>query len=232
MTKTKDNHLRFGITDNNGHRAATWTITNPKSKSDIYISCRELRGTIKTSLHQSGSWHIGYMKDVAENLENDQNKYIEIWSRPKPIAIGITLAFRVVTPFSAVTSPVNKSSKEIFWISNCNEGFATEIDIIITSADILISNWPGKSNMNTKLIGNFKLNNQETVWLVYRTIPMPDLSIINGKQFQFLKGKNRQDLVSGNLRAIIFGQETDGSRTIFDCAIQNVNQNDTFDQNN
>ena len=234
MTKTKDNHLRFGITDNNGHRAATWTITNPKSKSDIYISCRELRGTIKASLHQSGSWHIGYSKDAAEKyLATDQNKYMEIWTRPKPIALGFTLAFRIVTPYSAVTSPLIESSKHIIWIPNCNEGFATEIDLIITSSETVVRNWPGKDKMGTKLIGSFKLVNEETAWLVYWTIPMPDLSGLSGKQFQFYKGKSKQDLVGGNLRVIIFGQESDDSRTIFDCAIRNEKtKNDTVDKIN
>lgn len=219
---TKDNQLRFGITDNNGHRAATWTITNPKSKSDIYISCRELRGTIKTSLHQSGSWHFGYSKEATEKyLDSNQRKYIEIWSRPKAIALGVTLAFRIVTPYSAVTSKITESVKDIIWIPNCKEGLATEIDLIITSADTDTSNWPGKDKMDTKLIGSFKLANKETAWLVYWTGPMPNLSGLNGNQFQFFKGKNKEDLLGGNLRAIVFGQETDDSRTIFDCAVLN-----------
>jgi hypothetical protein len=232
MTKTKDNHLRFGITNNNGLRAATWTITNPKSKSDIYISCRELRGTIKASLHQSGSWHIGYSKDAVEKyLATDQNKYMEIWSRPNPIALGFTLAFRIVTPYSAVTCRLIESSKDIKWIPNCNEGFATEIDLIITSPDTAIINWPGKEKMDTKLLGSFKLSNEETAWLVYWTVPLPDFSGLSGKQFQFYKGKTKQDLVGANLRAIIFGQEPDDSRTIYDCAMQTTKtKNDMVDK--
>lgn len=220
MTKNKYNELRFGVTDSNGHRSATWSVINSKLKSDIYISCRELGGKIKTSLHQSGSWHVGFSKDATKNcFDNEDTKYIEIWKRPQPINEGVTLALRIVTPFSAVTTPIEKSSKEIVWIPNCKEGFATEIDLIITSDDTIVSHWPGK-NSGANLVGTFKLANKETVWIVYWIVSLPDLSGLNGKKFSFLNGKDRKDLMEGNFRVVIFGQGDDGSRTIFDCAVQ------------
>ena len=95
-------------------RAATWKLWTPQLKSDIYLSCRELRGTIKTNMHQSGSCHIGYTKETnSKFLETEEavykNQYIEKWPRPKPIADGVTLAFRIVTPFF---SGYNSNSEE------------------------------------------------------------------------------------------------------------------------
>ena len=220
----KENYIRFGITDSNKQRAATWKLWTPKLKTDIYLSCRELRGAIKTSMHQSGSWHFGYTKETGSKyFETEEafykNQYIEKWPRPKTIGEGVTLAFRIVTPFSAVTTPIEKNEQDIIWIPNCSEGLATEIDIIITQNYEGSDNWPGEKNMGTKIIGSYKLDNGETVWVVYWYIPMPNFSSISGNTFQFFKGRNKSELKSNNLKAIIFADENDGSRTLFDCAV-------------
>jgi hypothetical protein len=225
VSKNKTNELRFSITDNGGHRAATWKVISPKSKSDIYISCRELRGTIKTSLHQSGSWHVGFSKEASEyHFDSDEVKYIEIWDRPQPIMNGVTLALKIITPFSAVTSTLEESTKEMVQIPNCEDGFATEIALIVTSPFALQSGWPGKTSMNTSLVGTFKLANDETVWIVYRTIPLPNFGTLIGKEFSLLKGRNETDLTKGNLRAMIFGDGDDNSRVIIDCVVQKTKE--------
>jgi hypothetical protein len=220
----REQFIRFGITDNYGHRAATWKIWTPNSKSDIYLSCRELGGVLKASLHQSGSWHFGYNNSLDTYFESeeafDKCKYIEIWPRPKPIAEGITLAFRIVTPHASVNTPMEPNMKDIKWVSNCSVTLATEIDIIITSYEHGQDNWPGKNNMATKFIGSYKLNNTETLWVVSWEIPVPDLSSLSGNKFQFFKGKSIADLKSTNLKAIIFADQADGSRTLIDCAVK------------
>ena len=220
MTKSKINQIRFGITDDNGHMAATWSISNPKTKSDIYVSCRELNGMIKTSLHESGSWHAGYSKEATEKyFEAKENKYIEIWEKPQPITPGVTLALRIVTPYSAITKPVGNISKEFTWIPNCATGYATEIDLIITTENTNLNGWPGKNSMGTQLIGTIQLANGEKAWLVYWTIPMPDFTKLSSIKMKLLKNKTTDDLKTESLRAIIFGDKSDGSRTIYDLAV-------------
>jgi len=218
-------HLRFGIR-NGALRAATWNISSPDSTSDIYISCRELKGFIKVSLHETGSWHLGYSdkafdKYFKSDESSEKDKYIEIWPRPNVIAEGMTLAFRIVTPYSATSTPVEDTLKDIIWIPNCAIGYATEIDIFITRLRDDPQNWPGKNRMATKLVGSYNLQSNETVSVVYWQIPIPHLSPIANKPFNFLKGASERDLKNRNLRAIVFADEKDGSRTIFDCAIEN-----------
>ncbi len=221
----REQFIRFGITDNHGQRAATWKIWTPHSKSDIYLSCRELRGTLKASLHQSGSWHFGYINSLDKYFETEdalnKSKYIEIWQRPKPIVEGFTIAFRIVTPYTSVSTPIEPDIKDINWLPNCSATLATEIDIIITSFDQGQDNWPGKNKMSTKLIGSYKLNNEETVWVVSWEIPVPDLSSISKNTFQFFKGKSKADLKSDCLKAIVFADETDDSRILIDCTVKN-----------
>jgi hypothetical protein len=218
------NLIRFGISDNNHLRAATWKLWTPNAKTDIYLSCRELRGNMKASMHSSGSWHFGYTQEALEYFETEnafnQKKYIQKWQRPQPLTNGLTLAFRIVTPFSAVTTKIIENNKDIVWIPNCPENMATEIDIFITSMEVDSEKWPGKNKMDTKLIGFYKIENSDTVCVVHWTIPMPDFSSLTGKQFQFFKGRSKADLASSNLRMIIFGEETDGSRTLFDLSVK------------
>lgn len=221
----REKFIRFGITDNNGHRAATWKIWTSNSKSDIYLACRELGGALKASFHQSGTWHFGFIDSLDKyfNTEEAINKgrHIKIWARPKPIADGVTLAFRIVTPFASVKTPIDPDLKDIKWVSNCSSSLATEIDIIITSKELAQDSWPGKNNMSTKLIGSFKLNNGETVWVVSWEVPVPNLSSLNGLNVQFFKGQNKSDLKSASLKAIIFADEADGSKTLIDCVVEN-----------
>ena len=220
-----ERYLRFAIRENQ-LRAATWKIWSRNSNSDIYLTCRELKGAIKASLHQSGSWHIGYSDSASEKYfesreDFEKSKFIEIWPKPKPISDGTVLAFRIVTPFSAIRSSVDNTRNDIIWIPNCSTGYATEIDIMITTVNITSANWPGRNKMGTKLVGSYDLANKERVWVVYWQIPMPDLSSISGKPFKFYKGKTKADLSKENLKAIIFADENDGSRTLFDFSVEN-----------
>jgi len=216
--------IRFGISDGSGHRAATWKLWTPPGKSDVYLACRELGWALKASLHQSGRWHVAYSQtafkdDVQGAIPTQQDRFLERWLRPKPIAPGVTLAFRIVTPHSAVTSPISEADGNIIWIPNCPPLRATEIDIMIVSPTTPVTGWPGKNKMGTKPIGSYKLTSGESVWAVYWVVDMPDLSPATKGIGRFYKGRSEEDLKSGGLRALVFGKEPDGSRVIYDCAV-------------
>jgi len=143
--------IRFGITDGEGHCASTWKLWTDKGmgKSDVYLTCRALGGKLKTSLHDSGSWHIAYtpntFKEKVEGaVAKQRDRFIEKWPRPKPIAKGVTLAYRIVTPWSSVTSSIGETKRDIIWIPNAPKPKATEIDIIITAQTTPVTGWPGK----------------------------------------------------------------------------------------
>ena len=75
--------------------------------------------------------------------------------------------------------------------------------------------------MGTSLIGSFSLENGETVWAVYHEVDMPDFSPIGGKGTgRFYKGSSKKDLETGNPRLLVFGTMPDGSRVMYDCAVQ------------
>lgn len=220
--------LRFGISDGSGRRAATWKLWTETggNKSEVYLACRSLGGTLKASLHGSGKWHISYSqrvfdRDVKGAIPKQTDRFIEKWPRPPQIAPGVTLAYRIVTPWSAVTNLIDESkTKGVIWIPNAPELKATEIDILFTNPSTRVSGWPGRRSMKTTLIGSFTLINGETVWAVYWVIDMPDLSHLGRGVGRFYSRRSEKDLESGGLRALVFGAEPDGSRVMYDCAVQ------------
>lgn len=218
--------LRFGIADGAGHRAATWKLwTDGRgAKADLYLACRALGGHLKSSLHASGQWHTAYSQktfdaNVKEVVPEGKDRFIERWLRPNPLVPGVVLAFRIVTPASSVRGPITPSDAGVLWLPNAPEGKATEIDILIVAASTAVSGWPGKRSMGTSLIGSIQLGGGETAWAVRRVIDIPkDLSLPRGSG-RFYKGRSRADLENANLRALVLGTELDGSRVIYDWAV-------------
>jgi len=225
MGKRNKQSIRFGITDGSGKRADTWKCWVPigAGKSDVYLTCRSLKGSLHASLHESGLWHIAYSTEFfAENLDalgdRPQGRFIDKWPRPKEIAPGITLVFRIVTPHSAVSTPIASLNKNIVWIPAPPPGQAVEIDIFITSPNALVSSWPGKNSMNTKLVGSISLESGDKIWVVYMVITLPNFKNVQGTA-RYFKGRSKDDLKGKELRAIVFAQEKDGSRIIIDSVV-------------
>jgi len=160
-----------------------------------------------------------FEEDVDGAIPTQEDRFLDKWSRPRPITPGVTLAFRIVTPYSAVTSPVSEADKDVSWLPNCSPGRATEVDIIIVSPATPVIGWPDKSKMRTKPVGSYRLANGESVWVVYRVVDMPDLSHATKGTGWFYKGRTEENLKSDKLRALVFGDEPDGLRVIYDCAV-------------
>lgn len=219
--------LRFGIREGD-KRAATWKLWTETAheSSEVYLACRALGGSLKASLHQSGNWHIAYSKQTFEErvlgaVPKSTDRFIEKWPKPPEIAPGVTLAFRIITPSSAATSAIEASNiSGVTWLPNAPVEMATEIDIFFVSAATPVSGWPGKRSMGTSLIGSILLENGDKVWAVSWLIDMPDLSRLSKGRGGFYKGRSRADLEGAQLRALVFGNEADGSRVMYDCAVQ------------
>jgi hypothetical protein len=226
--------LRFGVHDGSGHRATTWKLWTKTGagKSEVYLACRELHGTLKTSLHESGQWHTAYSQQTFEEVVKGadpkfKDRFIEKWPRPSDFASGHTLAFRIVTPWSEVTTPIEPVEEDRFkgvtWLPNAPELMATEIDIVITKPTTSVDGWPGKNLMGTFSIGSLLLENGEIVWAVYWFVDMPDSAGSPKGEVRFFEGRSEEDLKDakeGELRALAFGTEPDGSRVIYDFAVR------------
>jgi hypothetical protein len=217
-----DRLIRFGVGDGS-KRAATWKCWNTKGTNDVYVACRELGGALKTSLHESGSWHVAFSWDYLEKNADFPStewptRYIEKWPKPPDIATGVTLAYRIVTPAASVTTAVvPDQTTGVLWIAPAADGFAVEIDILISRPSAVLRSWPGRTSMGTQLVGSFLTEAGDTVWVVNWTIPVPDSKEPLTGRGRFFKGRSAADLAEPNVRAILFGDEPDGSRKMIDC---------------
>ena len=73
--------------------------------------------------------------------------------------------------------------------------------------------------MGTSPVGSLRLGVGETAWVVYWVIELPKSPSLPKGGGRFYKGRSRADLQGANLRALAFGQEPDGSRVIYDFAV-------------
>lgn len=212
--------IRFTVRNQGGQRAATWKCWTPSGKEDVYLTCRELGGALKTSFHESGKWHVAYFEgffeeSVPEEHRTERGRFIDQWIRPKPIAPGVTLAFRIVTPWSSVTAR-GEGSASIVSVPPPAEGRAIEFDIFLIDSTTSMTGWPGKNKMNTRLIGSYELPSGNSVCVVWWEVDMPKIGPLQGTP-RFYRGASMDDLKTEGLRMLMFGDEPDGSKVIYDC---------------
>jgi hypothetical protein len=122
--------LRFSVQNPAGQRAATWKCSAPNTTDDVYLACREVDGTFKVSLHQSGEWNIAFTPSFYDRAVRDEDttargRFLDQWTRPAPIAPGVTLALRIVTPWSSVITPITPA-RRLVTIPAPTEGHAVE----------------------------------------------------------------------------------------------------------
>lgn len=216
-----ENAIRFGVRSETGATAATWKCwTVSTRRNDVYLACRALKGELKVSLHQSGRWHIGYTEPFfaeafSDSSRRPKSRFIQSWRRPQPMMPGVTLALRVMTPWSSLTESDEKRDPRVIAIPPAPAGQAVEVAIVITSESYLTPGWPGQTEMGTSLVGSLALPNGDKVWLVYRNIPFAMPTSERG-QGTFFKGFDRTALKKPGLRAIVFGSEPG---TVYDVAV-------------
>ena len=218
--------MRFTVADERGNRGASWKIWihTETGKNDVYLACRELGGALKASLHESGSWHVGFIrKFVLENLATNEPKradpYIEIWPRPAAIQRGITLAYRIIVPTAALNIRLDQRIKSsMIVVPAAPTGKATEITVFLLSPGALCSNWPGRRSMGTNPVSCLELDNSEKVWVVCHIVDVPQLESKAGRLSPF-KSRRPTKSPAGILRGLVFGSHDDGSRWIMECAM-------------
>jgi len=111
------------------------------------------------------------------------------------------------------------ADRNAIWLPKRPPQRATEIDIMVISPTTPVSGWPGKNTMGTTPVGSYKLENGESVRVVYWVVDMPNLATATQGTGRFYRGRSKEDLQSDILRALVFGKEPDGSRVIDDCAV-------------
>lgn len=219
ITMKKDFKVgRFGVRISNKYSKIYRIWLN--KKGDIYLSLRNIASRLKVSFHISGSWQISLTTEQYKNDKlNLDNRHIKLWNKPEGNYGEMTLAFRILIPHSELKENQKHTEKKINWIESENKNDATEIVIIFVKPNAKITHWPGFKK-NTKLLYKFPIKNDEIVYLVYK-----EFNFTKEGKLTLLRYKNRfnswaKDNSKGNYGALLFGDENDGSKKIYDINIE------------
>jgi hypothetical protein len=183
---------------------------------------------MKMSFHESGDWHNAsshktYYEQVQDHIPCAKNRFLDTWHRPPDIAPGLTLAARIITPAAAVSRSISdKAGSKIFWIPMAPIGKAVEVFVMLTKTPLEPGQWPGSRSMQSSLIGSLPLHNGETVWAVHAHCDAPDFSSIPSIAGQLMRGKGRADLHGDGIRGLLFADNLDGSKAIYDLAVDGL----------
>ena len=76
--------IRFGVTNEHAQRSSTWKLWSRVGggKSDVYLTCRALRGAAKASLHESGNWHVAFAKEYLDLPPRVVPQVKLVWPQP------------------------------------------------------------------------------------------------------------------------------------------------------
>jgi len=88
---------RIQLTGGPARCSTVWTIFSGKHTADMYISPGMLGGEVKVSLHQSGSWQVGFTTGSRTHLRSG-SRHWEMWKRGDEFAPGTTRAWYLLIP--------------------------------------------------------------------------------------------------------------------------------------
>jgi hypothetical protein len=186
----------------------------------VYLAARTLAADIKVSLHESGQWQHSFSAEFASR-HSMPNRQTVRWARPPDLSPGVTLAYRLIVPWSSVTLPYHAHSvpSDVVWVPQPPEGCIVEFQIWITAPDAIVSSWPGRRSRGTVLVGKVNLPNGETVWVTALQEAIPDAVLEQVRHWR--KFWNSQEVAKrsefhSGTRALLFGEDKDGSRTYVD----------------
>jgi hypothetical protein len=169
----KDQAIRFGVGTSAKPYVPVWRLWS--QRSDVYLSARDIAGTLKISLHESGAWVTQFTTQSAIQIDSASRRVMR-WQRPAPFADGWTQGPSVVIPwvewageFDLRQKPKNLDKVQWFVAPKAGEKlcfmvlFAAKRD-----ADIAEVSTAGDLHGTERL----QLKNGDTVWLQARYLPL------------------------------------------------------------
>jgi hypothetical protein len=119
-----------------GCRSGTWKIFASRNTSDVYIVIREIGGTQKWSLHESGDWRFQWVtRDMAMEFAQTEDRVIDKWPQPPELGqTGWTKGFLIhvrdqdIVP---IADDDDANLADVVWLPPPGEGNALAIHVII-----------------------------------------------------------------------------------------------------
>jgi hypothetical protein len=221
--KRRKEKISFGVWDaESGLHSSPWVCVTERgrARSDVYLVPSAIDRVFKVSLHQSGSWQFGFIREYANGRHEPKlrnGRHWEIWERPKELIPGLTRAFAVVIPGAAARLSEARG-ENVIWVPAPSLNEAIEFNILLASPDVLANDsWPGK-NKGMDLAGHFELENGEILCVIHRKIdkPKPEPVAIPSEIVENLLNNP----ASAKLTLSLVGRNNeDGSRFIYEVPL-------------
>lgn len=225
--------IRFLVGSEGERRSSSWRLWTKETeeveaiKKDIYVTTRPLGGVVKISLHDTGEWQFSFTSEFVEKMMSTnqwdlQSRHIRRWKRPAEVAPGVTIALRIYIAESELRLLPWTSKKKVYWVPKPKQGHAVEFLLLITSPSAKVSSWPGKNGAGTIPLTKKDFKNGETCWLLYRFVQVPASvnRILDEARKRIPESVTKQFAAEeGITRAVVFGSEKDGSKVLYEIAI-------------
>jgi len=177
MSKKDDFVARIAVGYDQIPLSAVFRIWSPKGKSDIYASVRDIAGSIKISLHETGECNAGLTAQFAKNeltavTSMGGSRHQSRWRRQTHVGASIVTPLQFVVPASEFRrwreEPLNDA--KVTWVGPPEQGRSIILSCIFSGQSLHDENWPGRRN-GTHLLGTKLLPNGEKFWLIWQDCP-------------------------------------------------------------
>lgn len=205
-----------------GCRSGIWMVQAPQTKNDVYIAVESFAGTLKWSLHQSGSWRLQWGNRLrAWEFTRTDDRLISEWEPPKELGdSGWTQAFVINVRHRDIFPLEEKEplTNDIIWVPPPRPDHSVAIQVIIARPNGV---WLDLHNVMP--FSGFMLADHRAV-LLTRSLQKISEQEHNNFDRQIAEVLRKaagsvdfKTLSSGRLLTI--GESSDGSRSVWDLAV-------------
>ena len=131
--------FRFSVGTRYNRRSGIWKVWSTKH-SDVYISCREMKGEFKVILHQLGNFKAGFTEEYQEKHLKPYgawhvSRHHEQWHVIRPVMQPV-LTCRFLFPESELrhVTETQKVRDSVCWLDIPPIGYTVCVEIVLAPA--------------------------------------------------------------------------------------------------
>lgn len=141
------------------------------NRDDVYLGfSKDLMGSLKISLHQSGVWVLAATMQSCATFENGNRRAMQ-WERPVEHAPGVTRGPSILVPHTSLGSRAllpNDDKKKVVWFPGPDAGHMVEFSLYFVASGAATS-W----DIDLTVLGEHRLSSAKRVILLASSPPMP-----------------------------------------------------------
>lgn len=150
---------RIQLIDGSGRCSTVWAIFSAKRTADIYVCPRIMGGAVKVSLHQSGSWQVGFTKESSAKLNAGRTRHWDIWKGGAEIGPGTVRAWYLLIPDQELRAA--DEDTKAHKVPPVGPDHAASIELLIMSND-----GPSVAFDDAHIVGRWRLGSRDESCLV------------------------------------------------------------------